>query len=346
MVQTQTARSRVKDMLGRRLHDLRISVIDRCNLRCTYCMPAEDFHEHYEFLPDRDRLTFEEITRITRLFVRLGVSKLRVTGGEPLLRKNLPVLIAMLQEIEGLEDLALTTNGLLLAQQARALKDAGLRRVTVSLDTLDDAVFGRMNGRHVGTGAVLAGIQKAAEVGLVPIKINVVVQRGVNDDTVVVLAEHFKGKGHIVRFIEYMDVGTCNGWRYEHVVPSKDILARLREKHALIPLEENYHGEVAERYAYADGGGEIGFITSVTEPFCSTCTRARISPDGKLYTCLFADAGTDLRDPLRSGATDEELLDLIRNVWAARKDRYSELRAEASYAGNGRKKIEMYQIGG
>lgn len=328
------------------MHDLRISVIDRCNLRCPYCMPAEAYHEHYEFLREDERLTFDEIARLTRLFALLGVSKLRITGGEPLLRKGLPRLIAMLSEIDGVDDLALTTNGVLLAQQAPALKDAGLQRVTVSLDTLDGAVFDTMSGRAGKLDAVLEGIAAAEAAGLTPIKINAVIQNGVNDHAVMDLIERFRGTEHVLRFIEYMDVGNRNHWRLEQVVPSKDIVRMIQEKYSLRALEENYHGEVAERYEYHDGGGEIGFISSVTEPFCGSCTRARLSTDGTLLTCLFAGAGTDLRGPLRSGASDDELLAFITGVWRRRDDRYSELRATLPHGDGSAKKIEMYQIGG
>ena len=334
----------VQDTFGRLLKDLRISVTDRCNFRCTYCMPAEIYGYAYEFLPKRELLTFEEITRLARIFVRLGTSKIRLTGGEPLVRKDIEKLVAMLTEIDGIEDLTLTTNAYLLAEKAQALKDAGLQRVSVSLDSLDDAVFRKMNGRNYGTERVLAGIQKAVEVGLLPVKINAVIQKGVNDHTVIDVARYSKESGHIVRFIEYMDVGNLNGWRMDNVVPSAEVIRRINAELPVEPLDKNYRGEVADRYRYVDGTGELGVISSVTEPFCGDCTRARLSPDGKLYTCLFASEGRDLRDPLRAGATDEELEALITGIWSARTDRYSEERA--SLTGPQPKKVEMYAIGG
>jgi cyclic pyranopterin phosphate synthase len=309
-------------------------------------MPAEIFGESYRFLPKNEILSFEEITRLARIFVELGVSKLRITGGEPLLRTDLHQLIAMLSEIDGAADITLTTNGYLLAQQAQRLKDAGLRRVTVSLDTLDDEIFKQMNGRGFGTQRVLEGIDKAAQVGLAPIKINAVVQKGVNDHTIVDLARHFKGTGHIVRFIEYMDVGNLNGWKWDQVASASEIIQRIDAQMPLEPLEPNYRGEVASRYRYQDGEGEIGVIASVTQPFCGTCTRARLSTDGKLYTCLFASDGLSLRDHIRAGASDADLCDLIARIWHQRVDRYSEERTELAPAQNQARKIEMYQIGG
>ena len=334
----------VTDRLKRPMHDLRISVTDRCNFRCTYCMPKEIYGEAYEFTPKAELLTYEEIARLTRLFARHGVRKLRVTGGEPLVRAGLDSLIALLSRIEGIEDLTLTTNGYLLAAQARALKDAGLQRITVSLDSLDEEVFGKMNGQGLGVGRVLEGIEAAASVGLRPIKVNCVVQKGVNDHTIVDLARHFKGTGHIVRFIEYMDVGNLNGWKLDEVVPAAEVVARIGAELPLEPVDPNYFGEVAGRYRYLDGSGEIGVISSVTQPFCSTCTRARLSPQGQLYTCLFATTGRDLRGPLRDGATDDELSDIIAGVWRVRTDRYSEIRS--SLTDSIGRKIEMYQIGG
>lgn len=334
------------DKFGRPMRDLRISVTDRCNFRCTYCMPAEIFGESYKFLPKEEILTFEETARLTRIFVGLGVNKIRLTGGEPLLRNNLPVLVAMLSEIQGTEDLTLTTNGYLLAQQAQQLKDAGLQRVTVSLDTLDDEIFQKMNGRGFSTQRVLQGIRQAEAVGLAPIKINAVVQKGVNDHTVVDLARYFKGTGHIVRFIEYMDVGNLNGWRWDQVVSADEIVQRIDATLPLAPLESNYQGEVALRYRYRDGSGEIGVIASVTQPFCGDCTRARLSTDGKIYTCLFASQGVSLRDPMRAGATDGEIRALIIGTWSRRVDRYSEERTELAPLQNSPRKIEMYQIGG
>ncbi|MCH8898429.1 MAG: GTP 3',8-cyclase MoaA [Chloroflexi bacterium] len=336
----------LKDKLGRPIRDLRISVTDRCNFRCTYCMPAEIFGEGYQFLPKSEILTFEEIARLARIFIDLGVNKLRITGGEPLLRTELFKLIEMLSSIDGAKDLTLTTNAYLLAQQAQQLKDAGLKRLTVSLDTLDDEIFKQMNGRGFGTEKILEGIDQAARVGLGPIKINAVVQKGVNDDTLVELARHFKGSGHIVRFIEYMDVGNLNGWKWEQVVTAEEIIRRIDAEMPLEPLEPNYPGEVANRYRYRDGEGEIGVIASVTQPFCGSCTRARLSTDGKIYTCLFGTAGTDLRESLRSKATDDDLRDLITAVWSNRTDRYSEERAQLAPAQNQPRKIEMYQIGG
>jgi cyclic pyranopterin phosphate synthase len=336
----------IADKFGRPLRDLRISVTDRCNFRCTYCMPAEIFGESYQFLPKEEILTFEEITRLSRIFAELGVTKLRITGGEPLLRTDLHRLIAMLSETAGVDDITLTTNGYLLAQQARQLKEAGLQRVTVSLDTLDDEIFNQMNGRGFGTQRVLQGIEKAAEVGLAPIKINAVVQKGVNDHTVVDLARYFKGTGHIVRFIEYMDVGNRNGWKWDQVVPASEIVRRIDAEMPLEPLDPNYRGEVALRYLYKDGKGEIGVIASVTQPFCGDCTRARLSTDGKIYTCLFASDGLSLRDHMRAGASDDDLRDLITGIWSRRVDRYSEERTELAPLQNRRRKIEMYQIGG
>jgi cyclic pyranopterin phosphate synthase len=334
----------VKDVFGRLLKDLRISVTDRCNFRCTYCMPAEIFGERYQFLPKNEILTFEETARLTRIFVRLGTTKVRLTGGEPLVRSGLEKLVAMLAGIEGIEDLTLTTNGYLLAQKAEALREAGLERVTVSLDSLDDEVFGEMNGRGFGVERVLQGIQKAQEVGLHPIKVNTVVQKGVNDHTLLDLVRHFKGTGVIVRFIEYMDVGNINGWKLDQVVPSAEVLRWINAEMPLEPVDKNYRGEVADRYRYLDGSGEIGFISSVTEAFCSDCTRARLSTDGKLYTCLFSGDGRDLRGPMRAGASDADLEALITNIWGQRTDRYSEIRA--SLTEPPQRKVEMYQIGG
>ena len=334
------------DSFGRPIRDLRVSVTDRCNFRCPYCMPAEIYGERYEFLPRADLLTFEEITRLTGIFVQLGVAKIRLTGGEPLVRNGLDHLIALLSKVEGMKDLTLTTNGYLLAQQAQALKDAGLQRVTVSLDSLDEEIFKVMNGRGFGTERVLEGIRKAQEVGLSPIKINCVVQRGVNDRTIVDLAGHFRGTGHILRFIEFMDVGNLNGWKLDQVVPADEIVERINARFPLEPIESSYRGEVALRYRYLDGSGEIGIIASVTKPFCGDCTRARLSTDGKLFTCLFASRGTDLRDPLRKGASDDDLGDIITGVWRAREDRYSEMRTYFTTQERKSKKIEMYQIGG
>ena len=332
------------DVFGRPLRDLRVSVTDRCNFRCTFCMPAEIYGEKYHFLPKEELLTFEEITRLVRVFVGLGVRKVRLTGGEPLLRADLEVLVRQVAEIEGLEDLALTTNGYLLAQKARALKEAGLKRVTVSLHTLDDEIFGRMNGRGFDTQRVREGIQMAAEVGLGPIKINVVVQRGVNDHTIVELSRYVKDLGHILRFIEYMDVGNLNQWRSDQVVTADEIIQTIDAEMPLEPVRRNYRGEVAMRYRYRDGGGEVGVIASVSKPFCGDCTRARLSAEGQVYTCLFATAWNDFRGPLRAGATDEELTEILRGIWSRRTDRYSEERASLESPRSD--KVEMYHIGG
>jgi cyclic pyranopterin phosphate synthase len=336
------------DQLGRRLHDLRISVTDRCNFRCPYCMPAEIYGEGYRFLDKPELLSFEEIERLARLFVGLGVEKIRITGGEPLLRANLPSLVAQLGTIEGLRDLTLTTNGYLLGRQAEALAAAGLHRVTVSLDSHDEAVFRRMSGRSFGPEKVFEGIEAAERAGLTPIKINCVVQRGVNDHTYLELARRFRGTGHIVRFIEFMDVGTLNGWDWSQVVPAREIVETIGAEFPLEPADPNYPGEVASRWVYSDGGGEIGVISSVSAPFCGGCTRARLTIEGKLVTCLFAAGGVDLKTPLREGESDAELRERIAKVWRARRDRYSEERAELAEGGRSapRPKIEMYQVGG
>jgi cyclic pyranopterin phosphate synthase len=326
------------------MHDLRVSVTDRCNFRCPYCMPTEIYGEKYRFLPKPELLAFEEIERLVRILVPLGVEKVRITGGEPLLRHGLPRLIEGLAAIPGLRDLTLTTNGFLLAAQARELAAAGLRRITVSLDSHDDETFARMNGRGHGTARVLDGIAAAEAAGLRPIKINCVVQRGVNEHSIVPLARRFKGTGHVVRFIEYMDVGTLNHWEPGQVVSAKQIVAAIDSAFPLAPLEPAYAGEVAERWAYRDGSGEIGVIASVTQPFCRGCTRARLTIEGKLVTCLFAAGGRDLRTPLRSGASDAELRDLVASVWTRRSDRYSEERAEQR--AHPQPRLEMYQIGG
>jgi cyclic pyranopterin phosphate synthase len=331
------------DTLGRPVRDLRISVTDRCNFRCTYCMPKEIFNREYEFLARDLLLSFEEIIRVAAIFVRFGVHKLRLTGGEPLLRRDLDTLIAGLSGIEGIDDITLTTNGTLLARKAEALAVAGLSRVTVSLDSLDDEVFMAMNDVGVPVSTVLDGIAAAAAAGMTPMKVNMVVKRGANDDGVVAMAEHFRGTGHIVRFIEYMDVGATNGWRLDDVVPSSEILTTLNAVFPLEPAEPNYPGEVANRWRYIDGQGEIGVISSVTQPFCADCTRARLSAEGSLYTCLFATSGTDLRAMLRSGADDEELAARIADVWRRRGDRYSEMRSEATV---NLPKVEMSYIGG
>jgi cyclic pyranopterin phosphate synthase len=339
------ARTDILDQLGRPVRDLRISVTDRCNFRCSYCMPGEVFGESYQFLPRSEILTFEEIERLVRLLVPLGVSKLRITGGEPLLRHQLPDLIARLAAVPDVDDLALTTNATLLPRLAVRLAEAGLRRVAVSLDSLDEDVFLAMNGGKLGVGRVLEGVEAAARAGLGPVKLNCVVQRGVNDHTLVELARHFKGSGHIVRFIEYMDVGTRNGWELGQVLPAAEIVRQLDDAFGIEPIDPNYPGEVAQRWRYTDGSGELGVIASVTQPFCNGCTRARLTTDGQLVTCLFASHGTDLRGPLRSGASDEQLTALLERVWTGRNDRYSEQRSELTATGE-RERIEMYQIGG
>ena len=333
------------DTRNRPMRDLRISVTDRCNFRCPYCMPAEIFGEKYAFMPKAEILSFEEITRLAHIFVACGVNKIRITGGEPLLRRDLEMLIARLSAIEGVKDLTLTTNGYLLADKAQALKDAGLHRLTVSLDAIDETIFNHMSGRDHGPDRVLEGIKAAERVGFHPIKINAVVQKGVNDHIVVDLARYVHGTGHILRFIEFMDVGNRNNWKMDRVCSAAEIIHRIHAVLPLEPLDPNYTGEVARRYRYVDGGGEIGIIASVTQPFCGDCTRARLSTDGKLYTCLFATEGTELRDFMRSGAGDAEIGDRIQAVWTDRKDRYSEIRFDHTPEA-GRRKIEMYQIGG
>ena len=331
------------DTLNRPLHDLRISVTDRCNFRCTYCMPKEVFGRDYPFLPRAELLTFEEITRLARIFVAHGVEKIRLTGGEPLLRKDIEHLIAMLGEINGLKDLTLTTNGSMLARKAKALKAAGLQRVTVSLDSLDDSVFSAMNDVNFPVERVLEGIEAADRAGLHPIKVNVVIKKNLNDTHILDMAHHFRGTGHIVRFIEYMDVGHSNGWRMDEVVPATEIIRTIDERWPLEPVDSNYRGEVANRYRYKDGQGEIGVIASVTQAFCSTCTRARLSAEGKLYTCLFGIRGHDFRALLRGNKSDEELSEFLQSVWRIRRDRYSELRSERTL---NLPKVEMSYIGG
>jgi cyclic pyranopterin phosphate synthase len=334
------------DKLARPLHDLRISVMDRCNFRCPYCMPKEKFHENYRFLKSQDRLSFDEILRLSRLFAALGVRKLRLTGGEPLLRANLSDLVGDLTMIPGIEDIALTTNGVLLGQHAVDLHANGLRRVTVSLDTLDPEIFARMSGGFAALDQVLHGIDAAIAAGLTPVKINAVIERGVNDHTALDLVERFRGKPVIVRFIEFMDVGNRNAWRPEMVVPSRELAARVLARWPMHPVAENYRGEVAQRWRFDDGAGEVGFISSVSQPFCGTCSRARLSSEGKFYTCLFATQGLDLRAALRAGASDADLENLIRGRWLGRTDRYSELRDELRRTEPQPKKIEMYYIGG
>ena len=336
------------DARGRRLHDLRISVTDRCNFRCVYCMPKEVFGHDHAFLPREQLLTFEEITRIARIAVENGVEKLRLTGGEPLLRKGITELIRMLAELrtpDGRElDLALTTNGSVLTRMAPALKQAGLRRVTVSLDSLDENVFQAMNDVRYPVAKVLEGIAAAEAAGLGPVKVNMVVRRGLNDGDIVPMARHFRESGQVLRFIEYMDVGSTNRWQLDEVVPSAEVVARIDEVFPLEPVEPEYPGEVSVRWRYRDGSGEIGVISSVTQAFCGTCTRARISAEGSLYTCLFANSGHDLRALLRDGATDVELTSALSRIWAARDDRYSELRTTG--ARPDAERIEMSYIGG
>lgn len=332
------------DTLGRPLRDLRISVTDRCNFRCPYCMPKEAFGRDFAFMERAALLTLEEIARVARVFAGEGVTKLRLTGGEPLLRRNLEHLVGMLAGIDGIEDIALTTNGSLLTREkARALAAAGLRRVTISLDSLDDATFRAMNDVNFPVARVLSAIHAAIEAGLTPLKVDVVVKRGVNDSGVVDLARHFRGSGCILRFIEYMDVGNTNGWRMDDVVSGREILERIGREWPLVPVEPNYAGEVANRWRYADGAGEIGMISSVTQPFCGDCTRARLSADGELYTCLFAARGTDLRGLLRGGATDDDLARAVAGVWRTRSDRYSEIRTSETVTSP---KVEMSHIGG
>lgn len=335
------------DRRGRLLTDLRISVIDRCNFRCPYCMPEEHYPRDHAFLAKSQRLRFEEIARLATLFAGLGVRKLRLTGGEPLLRRDLPELVRQLAAVPGIEDLALTTNGSLLPAQARPLRAAGLDRITLSLDSLDPVTYRVMSGGRGELVDAFAAIDAATEAGFGPLKINCVVLRGVNDDEVETLVARFRRSGHVLRFIEYMDVGTCNGWDADRVVPSAELRARIAARWPLRPLEPWHDGEVAQRWAFDDGGGEIGFISSVSQPFCGDCSRARLSADGRLYTCLFARDGFDLRGPLRAGASDEELTGLIRSIWTQRADRYSELRAAAVH-GPARvpARIEMYEIGG
>jgi cyclic pyranopterin phosphate synthase len=336
-----------RDTRGRPLRDLRISVTDRCNFRCTYCMPKSVFDKDYLFLPKSELLSFDEITRMAHLFVAHGVEKIRLTGGEPLLRKNLEVLIEMLIALKTLDgkplDIALTTNGSLLSKQAQALKAAGLQRVTVSLDSLDEAIFRAMNDVDFSVFDVLNGIAAAHDAGFKSIKINMVVKKGVNDQNIVAMARHFKGSGHIVRFIEFMDVGSSNGWRMNDVVYSAEVVRMINAEMPIIEAESNYTSEVAQRWVYADGSGEIGVISSVTQAFCSTCTRARLSTDGKLYTCLFAQSGHDLRALMRSGKSDQQIAGAIGLIWNQREDNYSEIRTEET-ARN--KKVEMSYIGG
>jgi cyclic pyranopterin phosphate synthase len=336
------------DKLGRPLRDLRISVTDRCNFRCVYCMPKAIFGSDYPYLPRAELLSFEEIERVARLFVAQGVEKIRITGGEPLLRRGLEKLIEQLARLP--VEVTLTTNGALLAKKAQALKDAGLTRVTVSLDALDDATFKRMNDVDFAVSDVLHGIETAVGVGFAPIKINCVVKRGMNDDQLLPLARHFRGSGHILRFIEFMDVGNSNNWKLDAMLPSSEVIARIQAKFPLIPVSPNYPGEVARRWRYLDGQGEIGVISSVTQAFCANCTRLRLSTEGQLYTCLFAQQGHDIRTLLRNNSTDEQIRQAIANVWLAREDRYSALRGHEPAPMSGQavtpEKIEMSYIGG
>jgi GTP 3',8-cyclase len=334
------------DRLGRPLHDLRISVMDRCNFRCPYCMPKEQFHENYQFLKSRERLSFDELARLTKLFAGLGVRKVRLTGGEPLLRANLADLVGDLTSIPGIEDIALTTNGVLLANHAVDLHANGLKRITVSLDSLDKDIFTRLSGGFGALDQVLGGINAAIAAGMTPVKINAVIERGVNDHTALDLVEHFRGTPVIVRFIEFMDVGNRNHWRPDMVVPSRELAEQINARWPMHPVSQNYHGEVAQRWRFDDGVGEVGFISSVSQPFCGACGRARLSSEGKFYTCLFATQGIDLRAPMRDGADDAELLRIIRGAWLGRTDRYSELREELRRDTPETKKIEMYYIGG
>ncbi len=334
------------DALDRPLRDLRISLLDRCNFRCPYCMPETEFHADYEFLNRSQRLTHDEMLMVARVATGLGVSKIRLTGGEPLLDKKLPGLVESLSGLPGVNDLALTTNATLLAPVAQNLADAGLHRITISLDSLDEQVFNTMSGGRGDLAKVMAGIDAAEKAGLSPIKVNAVVERGVNDHTVLDLLDHFRGTGHIVRLIEFMDVGNRNGWRMEQVVPSRELLEIVQERWPLKAVGRSYPGEVAQRYEYADGAGELGFISSVTEAFCGSCSRARLSADGVLYTFLFATQGTDLREPIRNGASDDELAEILSRIWLQRADRYSELRRTDAAEHHALSKVEMYRIGG
>lgn len=331
------------DTFSRPLSDLRISVTDRCNFRCVYCMPKEIFGRDFQFLDRAELLSFEEIARLARIFVSLGVRKIRLTGGEPLVRREVERLVSLLAKIEGLTDLTMTTNGALLAAKAEALREAGLRRITVSLDSLDDDVFMSMNDVNFPVARVLEGIDAAAATGLRPVKVNMVVKRGVNDESLLDMAAHFRGTGHVLRFIEYMDVGTTNGWRLADVVSAAEIVRTIERRWPLEATDSNYRGEVARRYRYRDGAGEIGIITSVTQPFCGDCTRSRISAEGSLYTCLFAATGHDLRALLRSEASDADIARRVGAIWRARTDRYSELRTEETLS---IPKVEMSHIGG
>ena len=344
MLPTSTSPLTIRDQLERPLRDLRISVTDRCNFRCVYCMPKEIFGAGYPFLPNDEVLSFEEITRLGRVFAAHGVQKFRLTGGEPLVRRNLEQLVAMLVEIEGVDDIAMTTNGSLLSlKKAKALREAGLRRVTVSLDSLDDAVFKSMNDVNFPVSKVLQAIEHATEVGFDPVKIDMVVRRGYNEESILPMVERFRGTSIILRFIEFMDVGSTNGWQMQDVVPAQEILDRVNAEWPIEPVDPNYPGEVAARWRYLDGQGEIGVVASVTMPFCADCNRARLSADGQLYTCLFGINGHDFRDLLRSGASDDDLGSALRGVWSNRVDRYSEIRSANTIR---LKKVEMSRIGG
>ncbi len=337
----------ITDNYNRKLRDLRVSVTDRCNYRCPYCMPLEVYGEKYEFLKRNEVLSFEEIERLVRLFVKLGVKKVRITGGEPLVRKDLESLISRINSIDSELDIALTTNGYLLAEKVQNLKDAGLSRLTVSLDSLDEVTYKKMNGKGFGPDKVLNGIKRAEQIGFSPVKINVVVQKGYNDKNFLDVANHFRSSKNIVRFIEFMDVGNKNGWALNKVVPAKEILEVIDKKFPLEPVNPTYEGEVAKKYRYKDGAGEIGIISSVSQPFCGDCTRARLSTDGKLITCLFATQGVDLKTPIRNGSDDDELISIIRSTWGQRSDRYSELRSQNTDLDQLNKpKVEMYYIGG
>ncbi|MFP3378425.1 GTP 3',8-cyclase MoaA [Bacillus sp. SIMBA_069] len=334
---------KMKDSLERPLQDLRISVIDRCNFRCTYCMPAEVFGSDYAFLQEEFLLTFDEIERLARLFISMGVEKIRLTGGEPLLRKDLPKLIARLTKLEGLKDIGLTTNGIHLAKQAKALKDAGLKRVNISLDAIEDHVFQKINGRNVSTKPVLKGIEAAKAAGL-EVKVNMVVKKGMNDSQILPMAQYFKEQEIQLRFIEFMDVGSTNGWNFEQVITKEQLIEKINSVYPIEPVQPRYFGEVAKLYRYVGSDAEVGFITSVSESFCSSCTRARISADGKFYTCLFGEKGTDLRTLLRENISDASLLKILQHTWRYRTDRYSDERTVEST--NKRPKVEMSYIGG
>lgn len=336
----------ITDQLNRPLRDLRISLTDRCNFRCGYCMPKALFGANHAFMPRAELLSFEEITRVAGIFTQLGVRKLRLTGGEPLIRRDIDQLVAMLAAIDGIDDISLTTNASLLTlEKAQALKAAGLQRITVSLDGIDDATFRAMNDVGFPVAKVLEGIDNAERAGLAPIKINMVVQRGINDHDILAMADHFRDTPHIVRFIEFMDVGNSNGWQLDQVMPSKEVAAAIHAQWPIEPVTPNYRGEVAERYRYCDGRGEIGLISSVSQPFCGDCSRARLSAEGRLFTCLFASAGHSIRDELRAGASDAALYEYLVGIWQRRADRYSELRTHETKPIN-TEKIEMSYIGG